>query len=411
MKVLTFNAEGVVVPHALAEIAETLKAMGHEVLVFDLIAAKKRGTVVKDVLLRIEDFRPELIVTVDLVGLGLPYFLIDPAVKIASLFFDNPSTYFSGKESFLDFEHYHLFSIEKSFVEKGRNRYYIPWCFDPKVFFDQQRERIYDVSFVGRLDEGRRDFFLTLAETVKIDVWGDEVWREIAHPNIVFHGAADPRRETPQIYNQSKIVICPNASQFENGLSERLYNVMACGACAAIDDTPVLTEHFRPGKDLIAYSNVRDLQCRLQALLDDRERLRAMAISGREKVEANHTYEMILKCVLDQLAQSPLSIDAIESSLQQFDQSHPGEYDQMLFYFVRLHYNARQFGAALRYLSRLLAAEESNANLYLLTMSCLVQLGQQAQAESFFQLFCQGFPDLREQAEQFMRPDFVTTVE
>lgn len=410
LRILSFNAEGVVAPYALTEIQKTLAGMGHDIHVVDVVGASQRGQVVPEVLKAIGRFSPDMILTVDLVGLGLPFFLTTPPIPVVSLFFDNPKTYFADKESFFSFEHYYLFSIEESFVGQRKNTFYIPWCFEPEVFCDKGLERTYDVSFVGRLDEAREAFFLELAEDITIDVWGDEGWRKLSHPNLVFHGSADPRKETPDIYNRSKIVICPNAAQFENGISERLYNVMACGACAATDRIPILDKHFVAGQELISYGSAQELKSEIIHVLSSHNAQQAMARAGREKVLVNHTYRRVLEQVLEQVTVSWQQTKEADPALA-FRREHPRQCEEMGTYFIRTYYNDGQYSAALNYLHQALERDEHNMSLYLLTLSCMVKTGQTDQAKLFYQLFCSAFPGHEEQAQLFLQPDYNVTID
>ncbi|MBI5090846.1 MAG: glycosyltransferase [Candidatus Hydrogenedentes bacterium] len=148
-------------------------------------------------------------------------------------------------------------------------------------------ERVYDVSYVGRLSEDSDDRRRNLIRDVAA-----------RFPNCRT-GMFWPH-EMATIYAQSKIVInaCVN-----HDLNMRVFEAMGAGALLITDEADGLHELFEEGKHLVVYrSHDEALELIARYLADDEARQR-IAMAGQTHVLTQHTYahrmEHMLSMILD----------------------------------------------------------------------------------------------------------------
>ena len=391
LKILSFTGQGIACSFALPEIHKTLARIGHEVLVVDIGTIEdvvRRDTLVIENTLA---FEPDIILTIDIIGLVIAHFLSVPPLKIVSLFFDNPNTHFTPSELMLTMNNYFVFSIDREFVRQsfGAHLHYTPWYYDPDYFQDLGLDRIYDVSFIGHHNDYREKLFQRLADQVKINIWGDDKWTAVDHPNICFHGFAHPRKDAPTIYNRSKMVISLNAEQFSDGISERLYNIMACGALALTNTMPVIREHFTVGEELIVFHDPQDLAGQIDGLLNNASRARQIAENGKQKVARSFTCERFLDAIINQVLQTDINLHDYQRSLQNFiDHVAPACWDAYDF-VGRIAYRQGLYDKACHHFTRAVEIDGTKGNSFLGQISSLLKTGKPEKAFQQYRKLCQ----------------------
>jgi spore maturation protein CgeB len=70
----------------------------------------------------------------------------------------------------------------------------------------------------------------------------------------------------------------------------RLFEILGCGALQIVDRQPDAMRLFREGEHLLAFSGGEELRARVEEVLADPARARAVAQAGRRAVLAGHTY-------------------------------------------------------------------------------------------------------------------------
>jgi spore maturation protein CgeB len=119
--------------------------------------------------------------------------------------------------------------------------------------------------------------------------------------NVVVHPSV-PFGQALQILKQSKI--CLNSMPFfKNGSHERIFIGLACGSVPVTSESRYFREVFREGEELLFYS-MRDrapVDGVIQSLLKDEKRRAEIAHKGREKVMANHTWDVRVDQLLEAL--------------------------------------------------------------------------------------------------------------
>lgn len=317
MKILSFTAMGTIIPYSLRDVHAGLCRLGHDVYVQDLasIATGKTGPG-PDVHIAINDalawLRPDAVVTLDKVGLLPHYYAVsaEPPL-VVSWFFDAPMPFLDNPTGDLRWmnSRYHLYSWDRAYVDEVREYgigrvHYLPFATNPEIYRPTPEPGFdYDVSFVGGSSPHRRELLHDLAERgIVVDVFGDDGWREIRHPNLRFHGRADNRRECPRIYARSRINLNITNTQLLTSLPVRVFDVLASGGFLLTDYREDADRLFVPDKELVVWQDAGDLAHKIRHYLDAPEERDAIAAGGRERVLADYTFEQALGDMLDTAA-------------------------------------------------------------------------------------------------------------
>ncbi|MCM8530243.1 MAG: glycosyltransferase, partial [Lentisphaeraceae bacterium] len=301
-RILTFNAEGVVIPHTLADVQMTLRNMGHEVLVIDLPSTPNASLAEIAILDSLLLFQPDVVMTIDNVGIVPEHYLfICNQTKIVSWFYDAPQ-HFLDKSYALLGDRYFAFCWDRAYEDVVKsfavnNFIYLPLATNPLVYAPLKTSYKYDVSFVGTWSEKREKFLRNIADKgVVIDLFGNEKWLEIEHDNIHFHGFADNRRECPDIYRSSKINLNITNEQLLTSLPLRIFDVGACCGfvlCDYQEDASTLFD----GSELCLYRDENDLPEKIKFYLKNEEERRVVALSLYKRVMKEYTFEKALSKV------------------------------------------------------------------------------------------------------------------
>ena len=127
---------------------------------------------------------------------------------------------------------------------------------------------------------------------IQLHVFGDS-WKNyhgggaenlIIHPQVI-------GEEALQIWRQAKIGL-NIMSRHTAGMTERIANIMLCGACCLSDETTYLQEHFEENKDIVLYKADRldELIQKIHYLLRHEEKRNMIALNGRQKAVKEHTW-------------------------------------------------------------------------------------------------------------------------
>lgn len=131
-----------------------------------------------------------------------------------------------------------------------------------------------------------------LSAGIHLHVFGDS-WKKyqgngcenlIIHPKVMVE-------ESLQIWSQTKIGL-NIMNGHKAGMTERIANIMLCGACCLSDETSFLREHFCDGEDIVLFSAERldQLVMKIQYLLHHDDEREKIAYAGYEKALREHTW-------------------------------------------------------------------------------------------------------------------------
>ncbi|MCM8528966.1 MAG: glycosyltransferase [Lentisphaeraceae bacterium] len=309
LKILSFKAEGTVIPHSLSDVQSTLSKMGHRVFVIDIPAIEQNHLKEIAIMDALVDVNPDMVFTIDTVGLlAYQYVAMRPEMKVVSWFFDNPVGFLSDIDTTLFNSRYHMFCWDRAYEDVvkslGISRFnYLPFATNPDIYKPSQKEKIYDVSFVGTWSEKRQNVLKELAERgIKIDLFGNDKWLELKHENIVFHGFADNRKDCPEIYSLSKINLNITNEQLLTSLPLRIFDVGACDAFLLTDDQEDAKRIFSED-ELVIYKNIDGLVSKINHYLDNPQDREQISCNLFNKISSEFTYEVQLAKLLTTVEQ------------------------------------------------------------------------------------------------------------
>jgi spore maturation protein CgeB len=176
----------------------------------------------------------------------------------------------------------------------------------PPVLTDADRERFgSDVAFVGSYYPNRAE---VLGGLVKLDlaIWGPG-WGKLpdSHPlrSRVRGDQVEPA-DWAKIYAASRTVVIIH---YQDGrvpchqASPKVYETLACGGFAVVDDQKDVFALFEDGQHLVRFRDPDRLPAKIEACLSRPDRREAIARRGREEVLARHTYRHRVQSLLERL--------------------------------------------------------------------------------------------------------------
>ncbi len=120
-------------------------------------------------------------------------------------------------------------------------------------------------------------------------------------PKIVNKGLAKSLTEMPLIFNQSKINLQITARTIQSGLSQRVWDVLACGGFLITNYQEEISEYFDIGVDLEVYTSEDDLISKIKYYLEHEDERKQIARNGFEKVRSFHTIDIRLKQMVEKI--------------------------------------------------------------------------------------------------------------
>ena len=273
------------------------------------------------------DTRPDVVFTVDTVGLMPRQYCFMENIRIISWFFDQPGPFLKRDQFSAINNFYWLYCWDRTYEEvvrcEGIERWHHrPFAGNPTVYRNMELPEIYDVSFVATWSQVREDHIRPLLEAgITVDIWGNDKWIEkVDHPNLIFHGFADNRNDCPRIYNQSKININITNIELKTALPVRIFDVGATGSFLLTDDRLDARECY--GEEALPiYSDSDDLIAKIHYYLEHEDERRRCAEKLFEITCSKFTFnaacaELLESCFNDtrEFQNSELSPDDLASA-------------------------------------------------------------------------------------------------
>lgn len=115
-----------------------------------------------------------------------------------------------------------------------------------------------------------------------------------ALPLVDCRGGVETLTEMPKVFQASRINLNMTMRPIESGLSQRVWDVLACGGFLLTNYQAEIPDYFEIGKDLETYESMTELEEKIRYYLSHEEERMEIAIRGYEKVAAHHSYEIRL---------------------------------------------------------------------------------------------------------------------
>ena len=157
---------------------------------------------------------------------------------------------------------------------------------DREILSDQ-----YIGAYSSSLDRART--LQAAADIHKLHIYTDSDTSQLH--NVINCGVADSVRMTPKIFHCSKINLNMTSKTIQSGIPLRVFDVLGVGGFLITNYQPEIGDFFSPGKDLVVFEDINDMQYKINYYLEHEEERSAIARHGYETVCNNYTYDIMLK--------------------------------------------------------------------------------------------------------------------
>lgn len=103
------------------------------------------------------------------------------------------------------------------------------------------------------------------------------------HVNV--HGGVDSLKEMPFVFRQSKINLNITTRSIASGLSQRIWDVLACRGFLITNYQPEIDLYFKDGVHLVTYHDYDELAEKTAYYLDHEDERKAIALNGFNEVD------------------------------------------------------------------------------------------------------------------------------
>lgn len=146
-------------------------------------------------------------------------------------------------------------------------------------------------------EQERIRFLKALSEKFNVDLYTGSDTSMM--PHIHNRGFAKTATEMPIIFHESKINLNMTAKSIRSGLSQRVFDVLACEGFLITNYQEELPDYFVIGEDLESYSSFDDLMGKCEYYLGHEKDRHEIAHNGLEKVRKYHTYDTRIEQMLE----------------------------------------------------------------------------------------------------------------
>ena len=120
--------------------------------------------------------------------------------------------------------------------------------------------------------------------------------------NIIVHGVVDSLKEMPFVFRQSKINLNITTRSITSGLSQRIWDVLACRGFLITNYQPEIDLYFRDGYHLVTYKDQDELTEKIEYYLGHDKEREEIALNGYREVCENGSLTarvtQMIKCVI-----------------------------------------------------------------------------------------------------------------
>jgi spore maturation protein CgeB len=134
----------------------------------------------------------------------------------------------------------------------------------------------------------------------QMKIWGPPPSNYIKSPVLKFaQGRYVGELEKAKAFNGAAIVLNNMHYAEIMGLNQRVFDACGCGAFQIVDASPVMADYFIPGKELVCFSNLKELQELIPYYLNRPRERAEIAQAGYERAHREHTFQHRLEKMLN----------------------------------------------------------------------------------------------------------------
>lgn len=199
-------------------------------------------------------------------------------------------------------------SLTEHFQSLGIKSIYMPHAFDASILdvVKPREKRIPRVAFAGSLSSDHLDrvrFLDALSHEIEIDFFGTgvELLPEDSPLRANYLGPVWGK-DLYSVYASYQIVLHKNINVATGSASaKRLFEATGMGSCLLADIAENSQNLFDPNNEIVVYSNVEECIKKVNYLINNPERSKAVAKSGQRKTLREHTYQARVTQLLNTL--------------------------------------------------------------------------------------------------------------
>ncbi len=177
---------------------------------------------------------------------------------------------------------------------------YLPLAVDPELFMPGHGSRHSELLFVASRTEFRESVVRGL--TLPARIIGTD-WRGLAYDR--FHRVQNHKISRPALIrfyqHYGAVLNVRNEVNVDDGLNQRSFEPLACGAVVLNDDLADLSRCFDPGQEILVYRDAAELNELIHRLQQEPDFGVRIARAGRRRILADHTYQHRIRFILNEL--------------------------------------------------------------------------------------------------------------
>jgi len=324
-------------------LASALRRLGHRVILFDhraflipgrlrarlpLLDRFDRGRLNARLLQTVRRARADLLIVNQ--GMVLAGRTIQAArasgVRCVNWFSDFPAEFERGLAVAPAYDAFFLgssFAARRHREEGHRHAAWLPFGCDPRTHHPDEP----GAAATGRLPSGHdspavvfvgshypeRQVLLRFLRGLPVGVWGPGWERAADDPHVapMVRGGALRPAAWRALYARCRVALNIHYGSFGpeevsgDLANTRVFEILACGAYQVVDRQGDVLRLFTEGEHLAAFSSGEELRARVEEALRNEDLRHTVAVSGRARVLAHHTYEHRARHLVEEPAQSP----------------------------------------------------------------------------------------------------------
>ncbi len=148
----------------------------------------------------------------------------------------------------------------------------------------------------------RRNYLDYISQFVETDVYTGSDTTQI--PALLNRGKVDYMTEMPLVFHNSKINLNITLRTIQQGISLRVWDVLACGGFLLTNYQPELEEFFEIGRDLVCYDSKEDMLYKIVYYLEHEEERKQIALNGYNKVKQFHGYGQRIETIFEKICEN-----------------------------------------------------------------------------------------------------------
>jgi spore maturation protein CgeB len=176
---------------------------------------------------------------------------------------------------------------------------YLPLAMDPNRFFPLDLPRSDRVVYVAKNSPGRAAIVSQIHRPLAL--YGRK-WRKLKAPQHEIHVRDVALADLPEIYASCCAVLnIKNERNVVKGVNQRSFEPYGCKTPVLNDDVEDLPLCMEPGREILVYRSLDELQDWHERLIKDNAFARAIGEAGYRRVMAEHTYRHRAQHILRQM--------------------------------------------------------------------------------------------------------------